>query len=102
MSEILTPLVYQIGLGGIGGFIAGLILKKLTKLFIIVVGIIVAILLYLGISDVININYGDLWTAIGNAIGVVGGAASWLVGLISILPFVGSFAAGFVLGFMIG
>ena len=56
MSEILTPLVYQIGLGGIGGFIAGLILKKLTKLFIIVVGIIVAILLYLGISDVININ----------------------------------------------
>ena len=55
MSEILTPLVYQIGLGGIGG-LAGLILKKLTKLFIIVVGIIVAILLYLGISDVININ----------------------------------------------
>ena len=102
MSEIITPVVYQLGLGAIGGFVVGFALKKLSKLFIVLIGILVVILLYLGINGIISINYGALWTAIANALGVAGGAASWLVGLISVLPFVGSFGAGFVLGFMIG
>ena len=102
MSEIITPVVYQLGLGGIGGFVVGFALKKLSKLFLVLIGIFVVVLLYLGINGIISINYGALWTALANALGVAGGAASWLVGLISVLPFVGSFAAGFALGFMIG
>ena len=102
MSEIITPVVYQLGLGAIGGFVVGFALKKLSKLFFVLIGILVVVLLYLGINGIISINYGALWTAIANALGVAGGAASWLVGLISVLPFVGSFGAGFVLGFMIG
>jgi len=102
VSEIITPLVYQLGLGAIGGFVVGFALKKLSKLFLVLIGILVVVLLYLGINGIISINYGALWTAIANALGVAGGAASWLVGLISVLPFVGSFGAGFVLGFMIG
>ena len=102
MSEIITPVVYQLGLGAIGGFVVGFALKKLSKLFLVLIGILVVVLLYLGINGIISINYGALWTAIANALGVAGGAASWLVGLISVLPFVGSFGAGFVLGFMIG
>ena len=102
MSEIITPVVYQLGLGAIGGFVVGFALKKLSKLFFVLIGILVVVLLYLGINGIISVNYGALWTAIANALGVAGGAASWLVGLISVLPFVGSFGAGFVLGFMIG
>ena len=102
MSEIITPIVYQFGLGGVGGFIAGFALKKLTKLFIIVIGIFVLALLYLGMNNIININYNALWTAIANALGVAGQAASWIVTVISVLPFVGSFALGFLLGFKIG
>jgi len=102
VSEIITPVVYQLGLGAIGGFVVGFALKKLSKLFLVLIGILVVVLLYLGINGIISINYGALWTAIANALGVAGGAASWLVGLISVLPFVGSFGAGFVLGFMIG
>ena len=102
MSEIITPVVYQLGLGAIGGFVVGFALKKLSKLFLVLIGILVVVLLYLGINGIISINYGALWTAIANALGVAGGAASWLVGVISVLPFVGSFGAGFVLGFMIG
>ena len=30
MSEIITPVVYQLGLGGVGGFIVGFALKKIT------------------------------------------------------------------------
>ena len=102
MSEIITPIVYQLGIGAVGGFVAGFVLKKLAKLFLIVIGIFIAALLYLGVSGVININYGALWDTVANGLGDAGQAASWLVGLISLLPFLGSFALGFVAGFMIG
>ena len=50
----------------------------------------------------ININYDALWTTIANALGIAGQAASWIIGVISLLPFVGSFALGFILGFKLG
>ena|SRR3989304_4565060 len=102
MSEIITPIVYQLGIGAVGGFIAGFVIKKIAKLFLIVIGLFIAALLYLGVSGVININYGALWDTVANGLGGAGQAALWLVGLISLLPFLGSFAAGFLVGFMIG
>ena len=32
MSEVVSPLVFQLGVEGIGGFIVGYALKKLSKL----------------------------------------------------------------------
>jgi len=61
LSEIITPVVYQLGLGAIGGFVVGFALKKIAKLFIIVLGIFIIALLYLGASNIININFGALW-----------------------------------------
>jgi uncharacterized membrane protein (Fun14 family) len=84
MSEIITPVVYQLGLGAVGGFILGFALKKIAKLFIIVLGIFIIALLYLG---VISINYGALLSTITGWLGGAGQAASWLVALISIIPF---------------
>jgi uncharacterized membrane protein (Fun14 family) len=102
MSEIITPVVYQLGLGAIGGFIVGFALKKITKIVLVIVGIFIVALLYLGVNNVININYGALWTTIANGLGVAGAAASWVVGIISVLPFLGSFVVGFLLGLKIG
>jgi uncharacterized membrane protein (Fun14 family) len=102
LSEIITPVVYQLGLGAIGGFVVGFALKKIAKLFIIVLGIFIIALLYLGASNIININFGALWSAVGGWLGGAGQAASWLVGLIGLLPFIGSFAVGFFLGFKLG
>jgi uncharacterized membrane protein (Fun14 family) len=102
MSEIISPLIYQFGLGGVGGFIVGFALKKIAKIFIVVIGIFILALLYLGVGNIININYGALSRAIGGWLGTAGQAASWVVGLISILPFVGSFMLGFFLGFKLG
>jgi uncharacterized membrane protein (Fun14 family) len=102
MSEIIAPVVYQLGLGAVGGFIVGFALKKIAKLFIILLGIFIIVLLYLGINGVISINYGALWNTITGWLGGAGQAASWLVGFISIVPFLGSFLVGFLLGFKIG
>ena len=59
MSEVLTPVVYELGLGAVGGFVVGFALKKIAIIFLIVIGIFVAALLYLGASDIITINFGQ-------------------------------------------
>lgn len=102
MSEVLSPLVYQLGIGGIGGFIVGYAIKKISKLIIILIGLFLIALLYLGTQGIININYGALWTALEGAFSFAGEAASWLIGLVSILPFAGSFIVGFLLGLKLG
>ena len=76
MSEIITPVVYEVGLGAIGGFIVGFALKKIAKVFVVIIGLFVLALFYLGISDVININYNTFWTAVVNGLGFAGQAAS--------------------------
>jgi uncharacterized membrane protein (Fun14 family) len=102
LSEIIGPVVYELGLGAVGGFVVGFALKKIAKIFLIVLGVFIAALLYLGASDIININFGALWDAVGGWLGGAGAAASWLIGLIALIPFIGSFAVGFFLGFKIG
>ena len=102
MSEIVSPLVYQLGLGGVGGFIVGYAIKKISKLIVILMGLFIIALLYLGINGIISVNYGMLWNAMAGWLGLAGQATSWLIGLVSLLPFVGSFLVGFALGFKFG
>lgn len=102
MSEILSPLAYQLGIGGIGGFVVGYAFKKISKLIIVLIGVFIIALLYLGTSGIININYDKLWNAMAGWLGLAGEAAGWLIGLISLLPFMGSFIVGFLLGFKLG
>jgi uncharacterized membrane protein (Fun14 family) len=102
LSEIIAPIGFELGLGTVGGFVVGFALKKIAKIFLIAIGILIAVLLYLGASDIISINFGAFWSAVGNWLGGAGQAAGWLVGLIALIPFIGSLAVGFFLGFKIG
>lgn len=102
MSAVLPSVVYQLGVGGIGGFIVGFAVKKISKLIVVLIGLLVIFLLYLGTSGIISINYEELWNALANTLHLVGQMAEWLISLISLLPFMGSFIAGFVLGFKLG
>lgn len=102
MSEILSPLAFQLGIGGIGGFIIGYAVKKISKIIAVIIGLFVIALLYLSTSGIISINYGALWEAMGGWLGGAGQAASWLVSVISLIPFAGSFLVGLLLGFKLG
>ncbi|MEM3627342.1 MAG: FUN14 domain-containing protein [Candidatus Bathyarchaeia archaeon] len=102
MSEIVSPIVFQLGVGGVGGLIVGYTLKKIGKLIVVLIGLFVIVLLYLSTRGIININYEALWSAVSGLVGSAGEIFSWLVGLISIMPFLGSFAVGFLLGFKLG
>jgi uncharacterized membrane protein (Fun14 family) len=102
MSEIVSPVVFQLGVGGVGGFVVGFALKKLSKLILVLIGVFIIALIYLATQGVINIDYAALWSGLANLIGLAGTAFSWIVGVISLLPFAASFIAGFLLGLKLG
>ncbi len=102
MTDLISPLAFQLGIGGIGGFIVGFAIKKLSKLILILIGLFIALLIYLGAQGVININYGALWDAVSGLVSWAGSALSWLIGVLSLLPFAASFVAGFLLGLKLG
>jgi len=102
MSSVLPQLGFQLGIGSVGGFIVGYFVKKLSKLAAFVIGLFIVALLYLGIRGIININYDALWAALRDSLGLAESTFSWLIGLISLLPFAGSFVVGFLLGFKLG
>jgi uncharacterized membrane protein (Fun14 family) len=102
VSAVLPSVVYQLGVGGIGGFIVGYTIKKISKLIVVLVGLFIIFLLYLGTSGIVSINYKELWDGLASLLGYASQAATWLVGLISLLPFMGSLLGGFLLGFKLG
>jgi len=102
MSFVLTPLVYQLGIGGIGGVLAGYAVKKISKLILVLIGLLVFFLFYLGTQGIISINYEELWNALAGLLGFAGQTATWLIGLISLFPALGSFGAGLLIGFKLG
>jgi uncharacterized membrane protein (Fun14 family) len=103
MSEIITPIVYQLGAGGITGFVAGYAIKKITKLILIVIGIFVMVLIYLDyVTGIIQVNYSKLADAVAGLVGKAGGASSLLVAIIAHLPLAGSFLLGFFVGWKMG
>lgn len=102
MDGIVTPLVFQLGTGAIGGFVVGYAIKKVAKLIVILIGIFLLALIYLSSQDIVSVNYGKLFDAVSGLLGGAGEAFGWLTSIISYLPFAGSFLAGFLFGFKLG
>jgi len=102
MSEILTPIIFQLGAGGIAGFVVGYALKKLAKIVAFILGLFFIVLLYLGFTGIINVNYGKLIEAIEGFMRSVVGASSWITTVIAVLPFAATFAVGFAVGLKVG
>ncbi len=102
MSSVLPPLGYLLGVGGVGGFFVGYAIKKISKLIVVLTGLFLILLLYLGTSGIITIDYEQLWAALNGFFGFAGEAAVWLIGMIALLPFAGGFLAGFFLGLKFG
>lgn len=99
MSEVLPSVIFELGFGGVGGFIVGYAFKKLSKLLIVLLGLFIAVLVFLGLKGVISVNYEAFFAFMGSLLGAAGTAFSWLVHTFALLPFAASFIAGFLLGF---
>jgi len=96
---VVEQLAFQIGVGGILGFSTGYAIKKIAKFLLLVVGVFMAILLYLDYSGIITINYNRLAEVSYNIIQIISSKASGLQEYIkSQIPFAASYTAGLILG----
>jgi uncharacterized membrane protein (Fun14 family) len=102
LSNILTPLAGEIGIGGIGGFLSGWALKKAAKMLAIVLGVAFLGLQYLAYKGVIAIDYSALTTWANELLGQASGVQSLLTDFIVHAPFGAAFIGGFYLGLQKG
>jgi len=98
MSELLTPLSTQLGMGGIGGFAVGYALKKVAKLTAIIIGLAFVGLQYLANKGIIAINYTALKSWASSLIGQAGDAQGLIIDLFANVPYGVAFTGGFLLG----
>jgi len=105
MSEspsLLTPLITQLGVGGIGGLCVGYALKKVAKITAFLIGIAFLGLQYLAYQDIISINYGALENWARGVASNAGATEGILTAMIANLPFASSFLVGFAIGVKMG
>ena len=102
MVEILTPLLAQLGFGGVAGLCVGYALKKLGKIVAFIIGLAFLGLQLLAWKGIISINYAAMeqW---GNEVIHSVGLAEGLYGtIIANMPFAASFLVGLAIGFKLG
>jgi uncharacterized membrane protein (Fun14 family) len=101
----------SVGFGGVAGFLIGYAVKKVVKITMILIGLFIAAMAYLGYQGIIIVNWDKLasqasnaTSGIGNATGQAASAGDQLTNaLVNFgIPFTGTFAAAFVFGFMKG
>ena len=97
MSEILTPIVSQLGTGAIGGFLIGYLIKKVLKIALMIAGF-ALIFFYLAFDQVIEVNYAQLLARTGE---IATTTSQYLSPLLSNIPFSGSLMLGVLAGFIL-
>ena len=94
----MNPIIYQLGIGGIGGFFVGYAVRKVFKIAV-VLGVFTFFLICLAYGDVIRVNYSELAESVSGFAKAVSPALGLLTPLVSHLPFIGSFILGLMFGF---
>lgn len=98
MFDIFTPIMIQFGLGGIGGFFVGYLLKKALK-FAVIIGAFAFVVVYFAYESSIQVDYAQLISRIEVVAVPIG---EFIYPLVSQIPVLGSLVLGVVLGFAKG
>ncbi|MCX6647851.1 MAG: hypothetical protein NTV61_00450 [Candidatus Bathyarchaeota archaeon] len=102
MVEILTPLLTQLGVGGVAGLCVGYALKKMGKIVAFIIGLAFIGLELLAYKGIIDIHYDALQAWGSELIGQVGALEGVMTLIIANLPFAASFLVGFAIGLKMG
>ncbi len=102
ITDLFTPLVGELGIGGIGGFLVGFAVKKAAKIIALIIGLFFLSLQYLAYRNIISINYGALKVFAGELLGQTAGVQTWLTDFLAHAPFGAAFIGGLYLGLQRG
>ena len=97
ITETIAPILFQIAIGGIGGFLIGYILKKVFKVALILVAIVFSIML-LAYVDIINVDFGGLFNMASEVVTAIDPALAFIAPLLANVPFIASLIIGFIIG----
>jgi len=98
LSESFTHILFQLCIGGIGGFLIGYAMRKVIKVALIV-GVVVFSLIFLAYTDVINVDYSGLSETASSLVNAVNPALNLLTPLFAHIPFIVNLVFGLFLGF---
>jgi len=101
VNESLLPILFQIGIGGIGGFLIGYALRKFLKVALILMAVVFSLII-LAYTNVINVDYGGLSELASNFVNAVNPALNMLTPLLAHIPFIVSLIIGLFIGFRRG
>jgi len=98
ISESFTSILFQICIGGIGGFLIGYAMRKIAKVALIL-GVVVFFLIFLAYTNVINVDYSGLSETVENFLNAINPALKSFTPLLAHTPFIISLFFGIILGF---
>ena len=98
LDESLAPIIFQLCIGGIGGFLIGYALRKFFRLAMII-GVIVFVLIIFAYTNVINVDYDGLSDIASNFVNAINPALNMLTPLLAHVPFIASLIFGFFVSF---
>ncbi len=97
-SSFLTPLVTQLGVGGIIGLCIGFALKKIAKIAAAIIGLFSLGIIYMESQGMITVDWLGVETWGNTALAGLGQAEGALGAFLANLPIAGGAVVGFALG----
>jgi uncharacterized membrane protein (Fun14 family) len=96
MEDLITPIIFMLIIGGVSGYLAGRIFKRVSGMAL-AIGIFAFVIIVLAYTGSFDLNFDALAANISNVVGII--APLGLITLVSSVPFVASFIAGLFFGF---
>jgi uncharacterized membrane protein (Fun14 family) len=96
MEDLIPPIMFMFIIGGISGYFAGHLLKRVSGMAL-TIGVFAFIVIALAYTGNLDLNFDAITANISNVLGII--APLGIVALLSSVPFVASFVAGLFVGF---
>ena len=96
MEDLIPPIMFMLIIGGISGYFAGHLLKRVSGMAL-TIGVFAFIVIALAYTGNLDLNFDAITANISNVLDII--APLGLVALLSSVPFVASFVAGLFVGF---
>jgi uncharacterized membrane protein (Fun14 family) len=96
MESVIPPMIFMLIVGGVTGYFAGHLVKKVSGMAL-TIGLIAFFVIVLAYTGNLDLNFDAISSSISNVFGVI--APLGIIALVSSVPFVASFVAGLFVGF---
>ncbi|TRO47729.1 hypothetical protein E2P47_04015 [Candidatus Bathyarchaeota archaeon] len=96
--DTITTILFQVAIGGIGGFLIGYTFRKMIRITLII-GLAVFTIIFLAYTNIIKIDYSELISFASQIVEVIDPAYELMTPLLANIPFIISLFFGLFIGF---